>query len=395
MQSGATARIIRRINRSAVLDLIREESPLARSEIARKLNMSMPTVIRIIDDLVMADLVRWSGNWEATGGRPRSLLEFNSDGYAVIGVDLGGTKMFGTIADLGGNIQKEIYLPWEAETAMERLERLSELIEQLIQYPRPADQRIRGIGIGVPGVTLADEGVVVWAPSLGWRDLELKQILHDRFNLPVVVENDVNLAALGEYGFGVARGASSLVCIAIGTGIGSGIVIDRQIHRGFHQSAGEIGYLPVSSKSLGKTYDNFGDLESRASGLGIARRAMGILKELDLPQSPQGITAEEVFSAAKNGDSWAEQIVDETVDYLSLAVASISAIIDPEVIVFGGGVSRSAAMLIEPVRQKVKGVVPVVPKLVQSSLGSRSAVLGAIMLVLDTTTERLAISEMI
>src|SRR5512136_1631818 len=99
-KQSATASLMRRLNRSAILDLIREGSPLARSEIARKLNMSMPTVMRIIDVLFAEDLVRWSGGSEVSGGRPRSLLEFNADGYAVVGLDLGGTKMYGTVANL-------------------------------------------------------------------------------------------------------------------------------------------------------------------------------------------------------------------------------------------------------------------------------------------------------
>ena len=105
IQRSATASLIRRLNRSAILDLIRERSPISRSEIARQLNMSTPTVMRVVDALHAEDLVRWSGDTQSTGGRPGNLLEFNADGYAVLGLDLGGSKMFGTVADLGGNIQ--------------------------------------------------------------------------------------------------------------------------------------------------------------------------------------------------------------------------------------------------------------------------------------------------
>jgi predicted NBD/HSP70 family sugar kinase len=234
--------------------------------------------------------------------------------------------------------------------------------------------------------------VVTWAPSLGWRDLPLKDILQERFNFPVVVENDVNLAALGEYGFGAARGTSSAACIAIGTGIGAGIVIDRKIHRGFNQSAGEVGYLPPDVSYLGRRYDSFGALESIASGSGVERRARQLLQEQNLPLPEQGPSAEDVFKAARLGQAWARQVVAETVDYLAFAVAVISAVLDPQVIVLGGGVARSADLLIEPILSRLDGVIPVRPNLVASSLGSRAAVLGAIVLVLDTTTGYVSIT---
>jgi glucokinase-like ROK family protein len=394
MPRSATASLIRRLNRSAVLDLIRERSPISRSEISRQLNMSVPTVMRVVDMLHDEDLVRWSGDSQSTGGRPGNLLEFNADGYAVLGVDLGGTKMFGTVANLGGNIQSEIYRPWESNEPEAALEQVCELISDLLDRPRPPRQQVRGIGVGAPGVTLFESGVVTWAPSLGWRDLPLRDILAGRFGLPVVVENDVNLAALGEYGFGAARGASSAACIAVGTGIGAGIVIDRKIYRGFNQSAGEVGYLPPDVSYLGRRYEGFGALESIASGSGVERRARQLLQELNLPTPEQGPSAEEVFKAARQGEEWARRVVDETVSYLAFAVAVISAVLDPEVIVLGGGVARSADMLIEPILSELEGVIPVHPNLVPSSLGFRAAVLGAIMLVLDTTTDHVAVKDM-
>ncbi len=386
IQRSATASLIRRLNRSAILDLIREHSPISRSEIARQLNMSMPTVMRVVDALQEEDLVRWSGNSQPTGGRPGNLLEFNADGYAVLGLDLGGSKMFGTVADLGGKIQSEIYRPWQGNNPDETLEQVCELIADLLAQPRPASQKIRGIGVGAPGITLYEQGVVTWAPSLGWRNLPLKDILQERFGFPVVVENDVNLAALGEYGFGAARHASSAACIAVGTGIGAGIVIERKIYRGYNQSAGEVGYLPPDVSYLGRCYDTFGALESIASGSGVERRARQLLQQQHLPLPEQGPSAEEVFKAARLGEAWARQVVAETVDYLAFTVAVISTVLDPQVIVLGGGVARSADLLIKPILSRLEGVIPTRPNLVPSSLGSRAAVMGAIMLVLDTTT---------
>jgi glucokinase-like ROK family protein len=395
MRQTATASLMRSINRSTVLDLIRQNSPIARSQIAQQLNMGLPTVVRIVDELIAEDLVRLHGSSESTGGRPRPLLEFNGKAYAVVGVDLGGSKMFGTVADLSGTIQHELTISHDDNGSCDYLAQLCELIQQLLDAPRPPGQRVRGIGIGAPGITLSPEGIVAWAPSLGWRDLPLKEILTDRFNMPVFVENDVNLAALGELGFGAGRGVQNLVCITVGTGIGAGIIIGGALYRGGpNQAAGEIGYQPPGVEFLGRRYDQFGALESLASGTGIAERACQLLKKEGRPIPVEGLWAEDVFNAARSGEAWAKQVVSETVDYLCLAVANVSALLDPDVIVLGGGVARSADLLIEPIFQRLKGVLLFAPRLVASPLGRQAAVMGAIMLVLNATTERFVVNRL-
>jgi predicted NBD/HSP70 family sugar kinase len=393
IRPAATAKLMRMLNRSAILDLVRERGPIARAEISRMLDISQSTVMRIIDDLIAEQLVTWSGDIEASGGRPRPLLEFNPHAYSVIGLDLGGTKMYGTVADLSGTIQKEILIPWgeEAADSNSNIDRVIKLIEDLLAVPAANNIPVRGIGVGVPGVTESDRGIVRWAPSLGWRNLPLQQQLEDRFKLPVMVENDVNLAALGEFGFGVARGASSLVCLAVGTGIGSGIIINRKIYKGSQYSAGEVGYLPPELRFLGRSYPGFGALESIASGAGIEARAREYMQSHAM-NIPDGLSAEMIFNSARSGEAWAQQLVDETIDYLGFAIAAISAILDPEVIVLGGGVARSADMLIPAIMKKIDGVIPSIPYIVQSNLGSRASVMGAILLVLDTTTERISVN---
>jgi predicted NBD/HSP70 family sugar kinase len=393
MKFSASASLMRRLNRSAILDLIREEGTIARTQIGHRLNLSLPTVMRIVDDLIEDGLVMDGGAAESTGGRPRSLLKFNGRVAAVVGVDLGGTQMFGTVADLGGTIQAEEYLARDGEDGPGNLEHLFKLIDRLLAAPRPSGQAIRGIGIGAPGITQHEEGIVTWAPSLNWRDLPLKQLLSERYNLPVFVENDVNLAALGEYGFGSCKGAASLVLLAVGTGIGAGIIIDRQIYRGYHQSAGEIGYLPPDSSYLSHRREGFGALESLASVTGIAQRAHQALQHMQISQ-PADIDGEEVFNAARRGETWAQSVVIETASYLSLAVAAISTLIDPEVVILGDGAAPSADLLIPLIQERLAGVIPVVPWLKPSSLGFRAAVMGAIMMILDATTEHVSIQHL-
>jgi predicted NBD/HSP70 family sugar kinase len=229
---------------------------------------------------------------------------------------------------------------------------------------------------------------------LGWRNLPLKEILTNRFDIPVYVDNDVNLTALGEWGFGAGQGVENLVCISVGTGIGAGIIIGGNLYRGHNHSAGEIGYLLPGVSFLRRNYDEFGALEGLASGAGITGRARQLLQERGKAIPPEGLTAAATFEAARQGESWAQQVVDETVEYLALAIANVSALLDPEIVVLGGGVSRSADLLIEPILGCLQGSIPSVPKLIASPLGRRAAVMGAIMLVLNATSDHFVVKRL-
>lgn len=340
--------------------------------------------MRIVDELMAEELVRTAGHLRPGGGRKRPLLEFNPGAYAVVSVDLGGSKMFGIVADLAGQVQQEIYLPFEDGDHTQALDQLQSLLAQLLAAPRPAGQRIRGIGVGAPGITRNPEGVVEWSPNVNWREVPLKDLLAQRFAMPVFVENDVNLAALGEWGYGAGRGCHNLVCIAIGTGAGSGIIIGDTLVRGHHHAAGEIGYLPTGVNCLGTRYDQFGAFETIVSGPGIAQRGRDALAHSGKP-IPDPFRAEDVFAAARCGEAWALQTIAETVDHLAVGIAAVSVLLDPEVIVLAGGVARSADLLIEPVQRRLEGVIPYVPPLVASLLDRYAVVLGGVAMVLNGT----------
>jgi len=200
------------------------------------------------------------------------------------------------------------------------------------------------------------------------------------------VDNDVNLAALGELWFGAGQNAQNMILIAIGTGIGAGVIINGALYRGSKEASGEIGNMVPGREFLGQNYLDFGALESVASGTGIAARARSLLQSQRDPAELEALTAEDVFDAARLKQEWAWTIIAETVDYLTIAVANLVASYDPEVIVLGGGVSRSADLLIEPIIRRISGIIPNPPKLVVSSLGLQATVMGAITNVLHNTS---------
>jgi glucokinase-like ROK family protein len=386
-------------NQAAIFRTIRERGTISRVEIARSLHLNPSTISRLVDELMVLGLVvegTERGRSTPRGGRRSISLELNPSGGYLVGVDLGGTSMVGGLADLSSEIIARSCTPSKSvagEDGRESLQKLIELTQELIRSC-PDPSRVWGVGVGAPAMTLSDKGIVTWAPALGWRDLPLKQIMEEALGLPVLVENDVNLAALGEHCCGAGQGVDDLVAIFIGTGIGAGIILDGELYRGASHAAGEVGYMVVDTDSLGRRYDQFGCLETLASGTGIADRARRrieagaetILLTL-VGGDPENVTAEVVFDAAREGDAVARAVVDETIQYLSLVVANVSCLLDPEMIVIGGGVARSADMLLDGIRQQVDGVVPVMPRLVASALGKDAVIKGAFAMVLRQVSE--------
>jgi len=377
---------MREINRSAILEIIRRESPISRSAIAERLDVSLPTVMRIVDGLVEEGYVRAEGSTEWSGGRRRPLLEFNAESFVVIGVDMGGTKLYGAISDFGGNILDEVDMGRHGKSSEGNYERLIELIDTLLASPKLGNRHVRGIGVGAPGVTLHEAGIVKWAYSLNWQDFPLKARLSKHYNLPITVDNDVNLAAMGELWFGAGQNIQNMILIVSGAGIGAGIIIDGALYRGAREASGEVGNFIPGREFLGKNHQDFGALEGVASGTGIVERARASLKSRRDPTELESLTADDVFVAARQGQPWAMSIIAETVDYFAIAVANLAVSFDPQLIVLGGSISPFADLLVEPILRRLEGTIPALPRLVVSKLGLRAGVMGAITNVLHNTS---------
>src|SRR3954471_182423 len=192
---STTSSLLRRLNRSAAVDLIRTEGVVSPSSLAERLNISLPTVMRVIEDLIAEDLVTYDGFDETSRGRPRARIKFRGAAHAIIGIEAGKGEFYGAVANLEGVVQTEMH-----ETADDdgerNLQKITSLVERLMGAPRPAGQTIRGIGIGVPSIVKQPVGEVALTLGLGWRDFPLRQLLSEKFDVPVFVENGRNLAAV-------------------------------------------------------------------------------------------------------------------------------------------------------------------------------------------------------
>lgn len=371
-----SVQLIKAINEGAVLKIVRDHSPISRAEIAHLSGLTQPTVASMLDSLSAQGVIQSSGLGASRGGRKPLLYEFNPDAALVIGVDAGGTKMAGGLTNLAGKVIAHKTLTRETGPP-DSFERLVALIEALLE-DAPPGATIRGIGLGVPGVTRLEEGIVTLAPGLGWSDFPLGRQLEARFGLPVFLDNDVNTILLGERWFGVARDVRSAICVAVGTGIGAAILIDGQLYRGADEAAGEVGYMGTDRQALrqpSRGPSTFGYLEETAAGPGIGRRGTELLG--------YPVTAPEVMRLAEAGDPKALQVISESCEHLGLAIGNMACLLNPELVILTGGVMRSGHLLLPQIRQIVEQLAPYPPRILVSDLKEQAGILGGVALVLE------------
>lgn len=309
-----------------------------------------------------------------------------------IGIDMGGTNLRAAIADTDtGQIFHQRKCPTLAAEGQESvIGRIVQLIRELTEVGRESDCDIKGIGIGVPGTPDIDTGVIQFLPNLPgkWLNVPLQMIIEEQVKLPVALINDVRAITLGEWTFGAGRGAETLVCLAIGTGIGGGVVINGQFHLGIGGTAGEFGHHVVEVDGLPCGCGGKGCLELYASGPAIAALGVkevmhghttriGELVDYDLNR----INVEVIVQAALEGDLIAKGILERVGTYLGIAVGNILGVISPQRVIFGGGVSSAGDLLLRPIVQTVNQRVHVIPiqkvEFVLAQLGINGGLIGA------------------
>ena len=281
-----------------------------------------------------------------------------------IGVDLGGTNIVSAIVNYQGKIVSRLKVPTLADRGKEAtIKRIIETIQENIVQSSVAPGDIIGIGIGAPGPLDVKKGIINFAPNLpGWRDVPLRKILEDEFNMKVVLENDANAAAWGERCFGAGQGVNNLVCFTLGTGIGGGIIINGKIYHGNNYGAAELGHMTVNKDGPRCNCGNYGCLEAYSSATGIKNRIKNRIKEgmkskfLDFDEDKlfESLRLKSIFEAARKGDRLTKDIVEEAISYLGIAIANIANILNPEMVVLVGGITNEGNKLLIPLGEEVK-----------------------------------------
>lgn len=374
---------LRAMNERLLLDVIRGQGPSAVADLMANSSLSKPTVGLTIRRLEEQGLVRAAGPRQGGRGPKAQIYAISPGAGCVLALDVGALFVRGALTDLAGE---------QLASGSRRVQRISEprgmkdvvaLGRQLLRDAgRSADQVTQTI-IGSPGFYSPSTDAMVLSNNLpGWDAPGVIAKLRAAFGERTLVQNDVNLAALAESRRGHGRGVEAFAFLSVGSGVAMGLVIRDQIYAGSHLAAGEIGYLPYA---LGGQDGRRYTLESQASGRGLVARAeaMGMRS---------GVTAPEVFAAAKAGDPIATIAVEQEADLVAFAMASISAVIDPALIVLGGGIGRAEgfeAMVVAA----LQNMIPIAPAVKTSALGDNAVVVGSIGAGLDLAWDGLLAGE--
>jgi predicted NBD/HSP70 family sugar kinase len=384
-QVGTPAHM-RALNQRLVLDRLRAHGEATRPRIAADTGLSKPTVGQALLDLEQHGLVRTTGRSLAGPGRAAVVYQAAPDAGHVVGVDIGRRVLRIAVADLEGSIVARLDEPNRCRSASALVRTVSESVERAVASAGLNPHEVVSTVVGTPGVPDPATGTVHRAPNLpGW---ERRGLLHELVSAlaargsDVVVENDANLCAVGEHALGAALGVDVLVCLTVGTGIGMGLLVDGRLFRGAHGAAGEIADLPfgVTPSGAGAGTRRPGPVETAAAGQAVlaAARLRGLTKAR---------SAKDVFRLARAGDPRALAVVEEEAEKLAYVVAAVAAVLDPRLIVLGGGIGGNTDLLAGPMRRTLAATTPVVPDIVAGQLGEDAVLTGAIATALATARE--------
>jgi glucokinase-like ROK family protein len=394
-QAG-NAKFISEINKTKVINLIRDNEGISRADLAKKSGLSAPTISRIVEALIREGLTTEIGTGKSNGGRRPTLIKFSGADSFIIGIDLGTTNIYGLLTNLEAKVIAEVRRPTLVDEGFSQImERTSDIVIELQNRLGTKKDRLCGIGLAIAGLINRERNVVEFSPDFHWHDVDVRAALSQGHKVPVIFDNVTRVMALGEMWYGAGRNYRNFIMINVGYGIGAGVIIQGSPLYGLKGMAGEFGHFTLDKDSTVQCdCGNFGCLEALASGNAIAKAAqkelrngaVSVLSNMcsgDLPR----LTAEMVANAAKQGDRTAWTIFDRAAEYLGLGIAGLINLFNPEAVFIGGGVAQAGEILFDRVRKtvnaralsKTASEVAILP----ATFGLKSAVMGAISLILS------------
>ncbi len=305
-----------------------------------------------------------------------------------IGIDLGATEMkAGIVSENGRIINKTAACTPVKDGTHAIVNSIDMLIDKLLKPCDETIKSIKGIGVGIPGVC-DDEGLVYYAPNLFWNNVSLGSLLKEKINMSVFIENDATVAIIGETTCGVAKGVSNCVLITLGTGIGSGIIINNNVYSGNHGIGSEIGHMIVGKNFYNCNCGNNGCLETFSSATALIKYTKKLLENTNdslilkkINNNIDLLDAKLIFDCARKGDLIANKAVDRLVKYLAIGIGNIINILDPEMIIIGGGISKAGNYLIEKLNKEIPKNIWLksmnLTKIVPASLGNNAGIIGS------------------
>jgi glucokinase-like ROK family protein len=386
------------------MNTLRLHAPISRARIANLTGLNKSTVSNIVNVLIDDGLVSENEQDSSRIGRPSINLGLRPDGGAVIGLEIGVDFINIVLTNFAAETLWETVVetsPTQSQTSI--INQAEKLIDQALSLTEERHLRPLGVGIGLPGLVNLLRGELIVAPNMNWRNVPLRLMLNQRFRLPIYIENEANLAALGEYYFGVARGFDNFIYLSSGIGLGGGILIDGKIFRGRHGYAGEIGHIQRDPQGEKCSCGRIGCWETQVGPRAVLRR---VRKELQVHSDQilfdacQGdfshLTFDMVVNFGLQGDSICRQAIEDVARYLGEGIADLANIFDPDLVVIGGGFIQGKDIL-QPIIEKTVFSGALQPsadslRIVFSERGVDACAMGAVAIVLDDILREMALT---
>jgi predicted NBD/HSP70 family sugar kinase len=362
--------LLRTMNARAVLELIHREGPIARSAISDATGLSKTTVGFALTSLLAAGVLTETGRATGRPGPAATLYEVRSGSGLSVGIDIGHDRVHAAIVDLSGEILARVQAAPKRRIGS-LVNQLTDLVAELSTGQQTTPDRLVQIVVGVPAVVAPDGETLSLGDSLPHSGEGFVRAIRAKFAAPVLFENDINLAVLGERARGHGREIDDFVFLSVGTGLGVGILLGGKLYRGVSGAAGEIGYLPNDDPGVPATPPRRrAMIEASLSGPDVVTEAVKLGLRADL-------TGREVFNLARDGDPRAVQVVETIAYRIAYVLACVTAVLDPGLVVLGGGVGLNADLLLEPVARHLRSLSPFDPRIESSRCGSDAVLYGA------------------
>ena len=337
--------LIRAINRSAVLNAVKTNGRISRTDIARDTGLSPATISAITATLIADDLVQEQAEGDSRGGRRPILLALNPKGGFVIGLKLAETHTVGALMDLEATVLAKRTRAHEGHSPEEIVASLGEAVTELIRAVRIPKRMLLGVGLGVAGIVDGDAGLLRQSPFFGWRDVPLGEMVERVVRAPVYLDNDVNTLTIAEKWFGAGQGVDDFLTVTIGRGVGLGIVVNGRFYRGWRGGAGELGHTVVDPNGPRCGCGKRGCLETFVGDPALVRAAR--------EQGLQVADPEDLVTLAESGGRQARAILARAGRLLGLAVADLINLFDPQLIILSGEGVRAGDWLFQPMRESI------------------------------------------
>jgi predicted NBD/HSP70 family sugar kinase len=375
VNSPAVPSLVREINERRALEILRTHGALHAAEIARLVGLSRPTTADILRELVEHGLVQEYLPGEDDSKRARSVYEAVSDIKVSLGIDIGSRFIRASIGDLDGKVRSAYSVSVKAKSLKAITEYIHQAVDGALKDAGYKLKDVAAICVGTPGVINQSSGIVSIAGTIAALDgVNLSDLIKKEFGIKPTVENDINVLTVAEQSAGHGKSCANFCVLSVGSGLGGGLVLNGQLHRGHHGAAGEVFYIP-----FGDPHDKHRS-DTNPSGDRIAEIARNLAKKYKQSSLTEPYSTIDILQAAKAGDALGKAVIEQEAERIALYIAAVSAITDVELIVLSGGIGRQADFFIAPIKKLVSEIIPFPPRIEVSKLGDNGILIGTLQI---------------